>query len=109
MSPGGAGRPLDVLFGVLADSTRRGLLERLVHDGPQSATRLAADVAITRQGVVKHLQALAAAGLVDPERHGREVRYRATTEPLADAVDWLRGASAGWDRRAGRLRRLSGR
>ena len=34
-------RPLDELFAVLADPTRRAVLERLVHDGPQTATTLA--------------------------------------------------------------------
>ena len=58
----------------------------------------------TRQAVVKHLRVLADAGLVAPERSGREVHYRATTARLADAVTWLIGASDGWDRRIDRLR-----
>jgi DNA-binding transcriptional ArsR family regulator len=98
-------RPLDDLFGALADPTRRGLLERLIHEGPRTATQLAAGSAVSRQAIVKHLQALTSVGLVAAERAGREVRYRATTEPLATVVDWLRGASAAWDRRAERLRR----
>jgi DNA-binding transcriptional ArsR family regulator len=98
-------RPLDDLFGALADPTRRGLLERLIHEGPRTATQLAAGSAVSRQAIVKHLQALTSVGLVAAERSGREVRYRATTEPLATVVDWLRGASAAWDRRAARLGR----
>jgi len=35
------------------------------------------------------------------------VRYRATTERLADAVSWLLETSDQWDRRAERLRRRS--
>lgn len=97
-------RLLDELFAVLADPTRRALLERLVHDGPQTATELAVHFPTTRQAVVKHLRALADAGLARPERAGREVRYVATTDRLADVVDWLRGASRGWDRRLDRLR-----
>jgi DNA-binding transcriptional ArsR family regulator len=98
-----SGRPLDDLFDALADPTRRGLLERLIHDGPRTATELASDSVVSRQAIVKHLQALTAVDLVAAERHGREVRYRATTEPLATVVDWLRGASAAWDRRSERL------
>jgi DNA-binding transcriptional ArsR family regulator len=100
----GRRQPLDELFGVLADPTRRRLLERLVHDGPRTATELAAGATVTRQAVVKHLQALHDAALVVPERVGREVRYRATTERLADAVAWLVENSAKWDRRLDRLR-----
>ena len=105
--------PLDALFGALADPTRRALLERLVREGPASATVLAssglATRPLTRQGVVKHLQALEAVGLVVPERVGREVRFRATPEPLADAVGWLLDAGARWDRRIDRLRERASR
>jgi DNA-binding transcriptional ArsR family regulator len=96
--------PLDRLFGVLADPTRRALLQELVREGPDTATRLAVDRPLTRQAVVKHLQALEDAGLVARDRHGREVRYRATPEQLTDAVTWLVDTSAKWDRRLDRLR-----
>ena len=97
-------QPLDELFGVLADPTRRALLSQLVHDGPDTATHLAGRHPLTRQAVVKHLRVLADAGLVVPERAGREVRYRATPERLADAVRWLLDTSTKWDRRLDRLR-----
>lgn len=99
--------PLDELFGALADPTRRRIIELLVQDGPQTATTLAGHFATSRQAVVKHLQALATAGLVRGERQGREVRYRATTGQLREAVDWLLAAGDRWDRRADRLRRSS--
>ena len=96
--------PLDALFGALADPTRRSLMERLVREGPASATALTSSFELTRQAVVKHLQALEAVGLVVPERVGREVRYRAVPDRLADAVGWLLEAGASWDRRIDRLR-----
>jgi DNA-binding transcriptional ArsR family regulator len=96
---------LDDLFGALADPTRRQLLERLMRHGPESATRLAEESPLTRQAIVKHLQALAEAGLARPERDGREVRYVATPEALAHAVAWLTESSQAWDRRTDRLRR----
>jgi DNA-binding transcriptional ArsR family regulator len=83
--------------------------QRLVQDGPDTASHLAVDLPVTRQAVVKHLQALAEAGLAAPERRGREVRYRATPEPLAQAVGWLVSAGARWDDRLGRLDRLARR
>jgi DNA-binding transcriptional ArsR family regulator len=99
-----ASGPLDELFGALADPTRRRIVELLVREGPQSATRLADHFAFSRQAVVKHVQALAAAGLVTGERHGREVRYRATTERLRAAVTWLLDTGEAWDQRGTRLR-----
>ncbi len=100
---------LDALFGALADPTRRSLLQRLLQGGPESATRLATSSPMTRQAVVKHLQALADAGLVATQRVGREVQYRATPEPLAAAVGWLLESSGQWDRRIDRLRSRSRR
>jgi ArsR family transcriptional regulator, cadmium/lead-responsive transcriptional repressor len=98
-------QPLDELFSAVADPTRRQILQRLVHDGPQTATQLAAHFPLTRQAVVKHVQTLAVAGLVAPTRVGREVRYVATTERLTEAVTWLLDTSRQWDRRVDRLRR----
>jgi DNA-binding transcriptional ArsR family regulator len=95
---------LDSVFGALADSTRRGLLERLVAEGPETATNLAAGLPVSRQAVVKHLQVLADAGLVTSQRHGREVRYAATPDPLGPAVGWMVDAGARWDRRLERLK-----
>jgi DNA-binding transcriptional ArsR family regulator len=95
---------LDGVFGALSDPTRRGLLERLVADGPDTATNLVAGLPVSRQAVVKHLQVLADAGLVTPERHGREVRYAASADPLGAAVGWMLSAGAQWDRRLERLR-----
>lgn len=94
---------------MLADRTRRDVLERLVHGGPQTATELSAAYPVTRQAIVKHLRALHDAGLVAADREGREVRYRATTERLADAVDWLLTTGRDWDRRAARLRSATAR
>lgn len=95
---------LDAVFSALADPTRRSLVSRLVREGPHTATDLARDLPMTRQAVVHHLQALNDAGLVDAQRNGREVRYRATPEPLGDAVAWMLDAGVRWDRRLQRLR-----
>jgi DNA-binding transcriptional ArsR family regulator len=99
--------PLDHLFDALSDPTRRRLFTRLVQDGPDTATRLSAGLPVSRQAVVKHLQALAEAGLATPERSGREVRYRANAAPLTTAVGWLVEAGARWDRRLARLERVA--
>jgi DNA-binding transcriptional ArsR family regulator len=102
----GAGQQrTDAVFGALSDPTRRRLLAT-VADRPQiTATELAAALPITRQAVVKHLSALADAGLLDRERAGREVRYRLTPEPLTDAVSWMANVGAQWDARLAELSR----
>lgn len=98
---------LDTLFGALADPTRRMLVERLLTKGPTTATVLAETTPLTRQAILKHLQVLEAAGLLDHERAGREVRYRVTPQPLAAAVGWILDTAGMWDKRIDRLRRLA--
>lgn len=93
----------DVVFGALADGTRRDLLRAVVERGPCTATQLAAGRTISRQAVTKHLGVLAAAGLVRGERTGREVRYVADTAPLRAATGWIESTGAAWDRRLARL------
>lgn len=94
----------DAVFAALGDPTRRGLLEAIGQRPEVTATELAADLPISRQGVVKHLQVLAGAGLVHVERVGREQRYRLDAAPLGDAVGWMLRTGAAWDRRLDRLR-----
>ncbi|CAN5438912.1 hypothetical protein BH10ACT1_BH10ACT1_39300 [soil metagenome] len=93
------------MFAALADPTRRQILQAVGLRGATTATELAADLPVSRQAVVKHLQALALAGLVDSERVGREQRFRLTPAPLDEALRWMVEVGAAWDERLDRLRR----
>jgi DNA-binding transcriptional ArsR family regulator len=93
------------VFGALSDPTRRALLATIAQRPAATATELAAELPISRQAVLKHLTALADAGLLDRQRSGREVRYRVTPEPLSDAVSWMADVGAEWDERLATLKR----
>jgi DNA-binding transcriptional ArsR family regulator len=99
---------VDALFAALADPTRRQLLHQLAAEGPLTATELAASYPVTRQAVVKHLGTLAAAGLLDTRRDGREVRYGVVPSRLGRASAWLEEVGARWDGRLAALRRQLG-
>jgi DNA-binding transcriptional ArsR family regulator len=92
------------VFSALSDPTRRALLSALSSQPAATATELAAELPISRQAVVKHLSALADAGLLDRERDGREVRYCVTPAPLSDAVSWMAEVGGQWDDRLASLR-----
>jgi DNA-binding MarR family transcriptional regulator len=97
---------LGLVFGALADPTRRQMLDTLLRAGSTSVPALTAELPITRQAVAKHLSTLSAAGLVErapSERGGREVHYRLTPGALEPAASWIAQADAAW---AGRLDRL---
>jgi DNA-binding transcriptional ArsR family regulator len=99
----------DAVFSALADANRRRLLTLVGQRGSATATELAAELPISRQAVQKHLAGLAAAGLLAPERSGREVHFRVTPAPLSEAMAWMATVGAEWDDRLAALtRRLDG-
>jgi DNA-binding transcriptional ArsR family regulator len=94
------------LFDALADPIRRGLLVNLAEHSPKTATQLAEDYPITRQGILKHLTILESAGLVAVHQLGREKRYTLTPEPLEELDQWIDNIGAKWDERLLRLKTL---
>jgi DNA-binding transcriptional ArsR family regulator len=91
------------VFGALGDPTRRRLLSEIADRPSLTATELATGLPISRQAVVKHLNALSDAGLLQRERAGREVRYSVTPAPLSDAVSWMAEVGGQWDQRLAAL------
>ena len=87
----------------IADPIRRRVLE-LVRDEELPAGRLAAEFAVSRPAVSRHLRVLREAGLVRERRAGRLRLYRADPAPLAELRTWLERY---WDDRLEALRSLA--
>ena len=92
------------IFAALADPTRRSLLLNLAENSPKTATQLAGEYPITRQGILKHLNILDDAGLVTVHQEGREKRYTLTLEPLSERDQFIEELTARWDNRLLRLK-----
>ena len=86
------------LFAALGDETRLGLLGRLCARGPLSTTRLADGIGVTRQAVSKHLEVLAAAGVLRSRRFGRERVWEVDPSSLQTAQEWLDLIARDWSR-----------
>ena len=94
-----------VLFAALGDPTRLAVLQQLSDRGPASISMLAERFpAMTRQGVTKHLQVLAAAGVIDGSRQGREHVWTLNPARLAEARRNLDRIARGWDDALSRLK-----
>lgn len=105
-SPGGAAlRRAAPLFAALGDETRLALVARLCSGKGFSIAHLTSGSAVTRQAVTKHLQVLAAAGLVRDVRRGRERIWELAPERLGEARGWLDEISRRWDEALLRLKR----
>ena len=95
-----------LLFAALGDTTRLTLLQRLSDGGPASISTLAGIFpAMTRQGVTKHLQVLAAAGIINGSRQGREHVWTVDPKRLAEGRRCLELIARGWDDALARLKR----
>ncbi len=98
---------VDEVLAALADPTRRRVLDAVAAHGETTATRLAAELPVSRQAVVKHLAILDRAGLVSGRRQGREVRYAVRPERLDAAARWMSARAAAWDERLERIKHLA--
>jgi DNA-binding transcriptional ArsR family regulator len=95
-----------LLFAALGDPTRLMLVRQLSEGGPASISVLAEQQDITRQGVTKHLQVLAAAGIIDGSRQGREQVWTLNPKRLAEGRRHLDVIAAGWDEALERFKKL---
>ncbi|HYA71162.1 MAG TPA: metalloregulator ArsR/SmtB family transcription factor [Thermoplasmata archaeon] len=81
----------DVFF-VLADPTRRHLLEALA-SGERSVNELVSRVEIEQPGVSRHLHILQEAGFVKVRPDGQRRWYSLRTKPFEGLVDWMRAVA----------------
>jgi DNA-binding transcriptional ArsR family regulator len=102
----GAGGSLTGVFAALADETRWAIVVRL-GEGPASASALARELPISRQAIVKHLEVLRGAGLVETEQRGRELVYRALGGRLSDLARDLDRIAGQWQRRLRQIKYLA--
>ena len=97
----------DRLWSVIADPSRRRVLDLLVSNGEASAWRLADHVPFSRQAVCKHLVVLEEAELVRRRKQGREVLYRVDPDHLHQATRAMADLATKWDRRLDTIKHLA--
>lgn len=73
------------VFKALSDPTRRAVLQHL-QQGPMGAGELSDLFDVSKPTMSAHFSVLVAAGLIEPEKHGRTITYRLRLSVLEDAL-----------------------
>ena len=94
------------VFAALGDPTRLRLVAALCAGGALSIAQLTAGTAVTRQAVTRHLETLAAAGLVRDVRQGRERLWEFEPARIDEARRSLDAIAQQWDAALQRLKSL---
>ena len=98
-------RDFDLMFGALADATRRDIVRRAI-DGEEGVAELAEHYPMSFAAVQKHIAVLERAGLVTKERIGRRKIVRTNLESLRVARRLLDQYEAQWRGRIDRMTEL---
>ncbi len=93
---------LDLVFGALADPTRRAVLERL-GKGEASIGELAQPFDMALPSLMKHVRVLESVGLVESQKQGRVRTCRLKPAAMTDAERWLVEQRTVWEARLDRL------
>ena len=91
-----------VLFQLIADPTRLGIIE-VLKAGEVAVGDITAKVGIKQSGVSRHLRILHDAGVVRVRADGQRRLYALRPEPFAELDAWISGYSALWSARLDRF------
>ena len=100
----GAMSPVATVFDVLAEPTRRQILD-VVRGGERSVGELVDEIGMHQPGVSRHLKILRDAGLVEVRRDAQRRLYRVRPQPLMELDAWLEPYRREWSGRLTALER----
>lgn len=89
---------LNLVFGALADPTRRAIIDRL-RAGDLSSGDLAEPLPISRPAVSQHLKVLEGAGLITRSKSAQKRIVSLNTGELSGATEWMLAAQEEWRQR----------
>jgi DNA-binding transcriptional ArsR family regulator len=98
MPPRAKASRTDIVFGALANPTRRDILDMLL-GGDRTVVALAERFDMARPSVSEHLKVLRECGLVTEDKHGRFRHYRVNPQPLQEISAWLSPHERYWRER----------
>jgi DNA-binding transcriptional ArsR family regulator len=94
--------PLNLIFGALADPTRRAIIARLAL-GEADVSELLKPFNLTQPTISKHLTVLERAGLVTRGRDAQRRPRKLEASALKDVADWIEPFRHQWESRFNNL------
>ena len=88
---------LSLVFGALADPTRRAILARLATGGDATVAELTGPFAMSQPAISKHLKVLENAGLISRARRATARLSHLEAQPMREATDWLAAYRQYWE------------
>jgi DNA-binding transcriptional ArsR family regulator len=98
---------LSLVFGALADPTRRAILIRL-SEGEATVAELGAPFEMSQPAVSRHLKVLEKAGLISRSQRATARLSHLEAQPLREVTTWLAHYQRFWDESHERLDELLG-
>jgi DNA-binding transcriptional ArsR family regulator len=96
---------LSLVFGALADPTRRAILTRLT-EGDATVAELAAPFTVSQPAISRHLKVLENAGLISRTRRATARLSHLEADRLREVTTWLARYQRFWDESHERLDEL---
>ncbi len=96
------------IFKVIADSTRRDIINSLKDKPNLSTSLLTQKQNMSRQAVNKHLKILIEHHIVLKQNVGKSCTYALNPEPLKQIDEWLKPYAELWDQRLTHLQKFLG-
>lgn len=93
---------LSLIFGALADPTRRAILARL-SEGEATVNELAKPFSISLPAISRHLKVLETAGLISRSRSAQWRTSRLEADPLREVTFYMEKYRRFWDESFNRL------
>lgn len=98
---------LDTIYRALGDESRRAMIRQLAQKEALSVSELAAPLPIALPTVLKHIDVLVRAGLVERVKSGRVVTVTLRPDSMAEAMAWLEKTEVFWSSRLARLAQVA--
>ena len=87
------------MFSVLADPTRRQIMEMLAGGGQLTATQIYDRFAVSHPAISQHLKVLREANVVVMQKRGQQHLYQLNRDAMNIVENWLQALTAKWNER----------